>query len=257
MMRPTAVGWFLVASFLVGGAAFAVLMPEIWIGQIWIAVALGLAAYYLVMIRRAARAEKLEREGIPGEARILELTQTGMYVNQQPRVRLKLRIEAPGVPAFDAEDTYTVPLIALGALTRGRALRVYLDRTDPRRFTIDWFGDGGPAPALASFGAPPIDLNASPAAREAVLETLRSHGIDTEGTVDLRQQPAARAAVLDALARHGIDVAHDVAAAAPTTSVQPPATPLDRLQKLAELKDAGLITEEEFATHKARILDAL
>ena len=57
MMRPTAVGWFLVAFFLVGGGAFAVLMPEIWIGQIWIVVALGLAAYYFLMIRRAARAE--------------------------------------------------------------------------------------------------------------------------------------------------------------------------------------------------------
>jgi hypothetical protein len=257
-MRPTSVGWFLVALFLVGGAIFTVVMPDIWIGQIWMAVALGLAAYYVVMIRRATRAERLKREGIPGEGRILEMTQTGTYVNQQPRVRLKLRIEAPGVPAFEAEDTYTVPLIALGALTGGRALRVYLDRADPARFTIDWFGEGGRAPALASFGgAAPIDLNANPAAREAVLETLRSHGIDPEGSVDLRQRPAARAAVLDALARHGIDVAHGVAAAAPTTSVQPPATPLDRLQKLTELRQAGLITEDEFEKQKARILDAI
>src|SRR5687767_13520119 len=139
MMRPTNVGWVLVAFFLVGGVVFTVLMPEIWIGQIWIVVALALAAYYVLLSRKARQADALQREGIPAEAQILEMTQTGMYVNQQPRVRLKLRIEAPGVPAFETEDTYTVPLIGLGALTRGGGLRVYLDRKDPSRFAIDWF----------------------------------------------------------------------------------------------------------------------
>jgi hypothetical protein len=230
-MRPNTIGWLIVGLFLVGGVIFTILIPRIWIGQIWIAVSLGLAAYYLVMNRRADRAEKLKREGIPGQAEILELTQTGMYVNSQPRVRLKLRIEASGVPAYETEDTYTVPLVALGALTSGRVLQVYLDRADTSRFTIDWFG-GGPSPTLASFssGGPAIDL---------------------------RRQPAARAAVLDALARHGIDVAHGVAVAAPTTSIERAGTPLDRLQKLTELKDAGLITEQEFEQQRARILDTI
>jgi hypothetical protein len=172
---------------------------------------------------------------------------------------LKLRIEAPGVAAFESEDTYTVPLIALGALTGGRVLQVYLDRADTSRFTIDWFGGGvAPAPSLASFsGGPSIDLNASPEAREAVLDTLRAHGIDLEGTIDLRGNPAVRAAVLDALARHGVDVAHGVAAAAPGISVEPPASPLDRLEKLTELNDAGLITAKEFEQQKARILESI
>lgn len=261
MMRPNTIGWTLVAFFLVGGVIFTVLIPEIWIGQIWIAVSLVLAAVYYVMNRRARRGEKLKREGIPGEARIIEMTQTGMYLNEQPRVRLKLSIEASGVPPFEVEDTYTVPLIALGALTSGRPLKVYLDRADTSQFAIDWFGGadaGGQPPALASFGGgAPIDLNANPEARDAVLETLRSHGIDPEGNVDLRQQPAVRAAVLDALARHGIDVAHGVAAAAPATPVEPPSSPLDRLQKLTELKDAQLITDEEFEHERTRILDAI
>ncbi len=261
MMRPNTTGWILVAFFLLGGAVFTVLMPEIWIGQIWIAVSLFLAGWYYLMNRRARRGETLKREGIPGDARIVEMTQTGIYVNEQPRVRLKLSIEAPGVPAFEAADTYTVPLIALGALTSGRPLKVYLDRKDTSQFTIDWFGGtdaGGRAPALASFGGgAPIDLNANPEARDAVLETLRSHGIDPEGNVDIRQQPAVRAAVLDALARHGIDVAHGVAAAAPAVAVQPPSSPIDRLQKLTELKDSQLITDEEFEQQRTRILDAI
>jgi hypothetical protein len=259
MMRPNKIGWFIVAFFFIGGVIFTILIPRIWIGEIWIAVSLAVAAYYVLMNRRADRAEKLKREGIPGQAQILEATQTGMYVNEQPRVRLKLRIEAPGVTSFESEDTYTVPLIALGALTSGRMLQVYLDRADTSRFTIDWFGGGvSPSPAFAGFsGGSSIDLDASPEAREAVLDTLRSHGIDLEGTIDLRGNPAVRAAVLDALARHGVDVAHGVAAAAPGISVEPSATPLDRLQKLKELEDGGLITEREFEQQKARILDSI
>ena len=132
-MRPNRVGWALVAGFLIGGVVLAVWIPEVWIGQAWIAVAIAMAAYYLLMNRRADRADRLKREGIPGRARIVEMTQTGMYVNSQPRVRLKLLIQAPGVAEFEAEDTYTVPLIALGALTSGGTLPVYLDRVDPVR----------------------------------------------------------------------------------------------------------------------------
>lgn len=253
MMRPSRIGWFIVAFFFIGGVIFTILIPRIWIGEIWIAVSLALAAYYVLMNRRADRADKLKREGIPGQAQILEMTQTGVYVNEQPRVKLKLRIEAPGVEPFESEDTYTVPLVALGALTSGRVLQVYLDRADTSKFTIDWFG----GPAVAFPAGPSIDLNATPEAGQAVLDTLRAHGIDAQGTIDLRGNPAVRAAVLDALARHGIDVAHGVAAAAPGTSVEPPASPLDRMQKLRELKDAGLISEQEFERQKARILASI
>jgi hypothetical protein len=139
-MRPNPIGWFLVALFLGGGIALTILLPGAFIGQIWIGVAVLLAVIYGVMDRRANRSEQLQREGIPGRAEILGLTQTGMYYNEQPRIRLKLRVEAPGVPSFETTDTYTVPLAAVGALATGGALAVYLDRRDPKRFTIDWLG---------------------------------------------------------------------------------------------------------------------
>ncbi|MHB8670680.1 MAG: hypothetical protein ACYDAD_09010 [Acidimicrobiales bacterium] len=66
-MRPNWVGWFLVALFFVGGMAF--MIPEqtrgIWIGQIWVAVSLGLATLYVLMMRRADRADELRRGRCP------------------------------------------------------------------------------------------------------------------------------------------------------------------------------------------------
>ncbi|MBO2448341.1 SHOCT domain-containing protein [Actinomadura barringtoniae] len=45
-------------------------------------------------------------------------------------------------------------------------------------------------------------------------------------------------------------------AAQPAQPVQaaPPSDPIERLKSLAELKDKGVLTEEEFAAQKARIL---
>ena len=46
-----------------------------------------------------------------------------------------------------------------------------------------------------------------------------------------------------------------VSAAASTTAVQEPEQPLGRLQKLMELKNAQMITDEEFQRQKTRIIE--
>ncbi len=255
-MRPNAIGWVLVAFFFLGGVAFTVTIPGIWIGQIWIAVSLVLALVYWRMVGAARKAEALKRAGIRGQARILEASQTGTYVNEQPRVRLKLQIEAPGVTPFQAEKTVTVPLIALGALSSGRPLTVYLDRDQHQNFVIDWSPGGAPF-TIAPEGSDPIDLSAAAAAQQEVMRALQEHGVDTsKGTVDLRKLPEARAAVLEALRRHGVDAAHETAVADPATPVtkEEKGEPLDRLTKLMQLRAANLITDEELEEQRKRIL---
>src|SRR5215208_3191088 len=104
-MRANAVGWILVGFFVILGIAwtlvFTVFEPAgvegpAWIGgPIWIATGLLLATIYFALARRADSAEQLKREGIAGQAHVLEMTQTGAYINNQPRVRFRLRVEAP------------------------------------------------------------------------------------------------------------------------------------------------------------------
>ncbi len=77
---------------------------------------------------------------------------------------MRLRIEAPGVTAFETEDTVTVPLIALGSPQPGRALTVVLDPADPKRYVIDWAGNsGGPPIGLSLQDGRSVDLSAYPA----------------------------------------------------------------------------------------------
>ncbi len=180
-----------------------------------------------------------------------------MYVNNQPQVKLRLRIEAPGVPAYELEKRVTVPLIALGTLSSGRPLAVAIDPGDRDKIAIDWGGSGAAPATLSPAGGPPIDLNANPAAREAAMQAMRDHGIEPSGEVDLRSNPEARAAVVEALRKHGIDAAHGEAAANPATSVssEKKGEPLDRLTKLMQLRAANLITDEELQEYRKRILD--
>lgn len=260
-MRPNPVGWFLVVFFLVGGIVFWVTEPGIWIGQIWVAVALLLGLLYLGMKRAANAADVLKATGVRGTAQILEMRQTGTYVNEQPRVAFKLRVEAPGVPPFEDTTTVTVPLIALGQLSAGQPLTVFMPPGNPHDYVIDWSGAGGAVGApitVAAAGGIPAAVASGGDAGQAVMEALKKYGIDpASGTVDLRNLPAAREAVLNALREHGVDVAHQVATASPAIPIQPTGEPVERMTKLNQLRDAGLITPDEYEANRKRILEEL
>jgi hypothetical protein len=235
-------------------------MPGIGIGQIWVVVAVFLIALFAFLGRRSQKNQELMREGIHGTAQVLEVEQTGTYINHQPQVRLRLRIEAPGVAPYELTKRVTVPMIALGTVGSGRPLSVAIDPGDHERIAIDWGGSGAAPATLQPTGGPPIDLNANPAAREAAMQAMRDHGIAPSGEVDLRANPEARAAVLEALKQHGIDAAHGEAATNPETSVSPAEAkgePLDRLTKLMQLRAANLITDEELQDYRKRILDGV
>ena len=219
--------WFIIVFFLLGGIAFTVAIPGIWIGQIWIGVAVLLAIVFLLLGRREANWDRIKQEGIRGQARILSGGQTGTYINEQPVMNLTLRVEAPGVAPYELEKKVTVPLLAIASIGSGRPLPVYLEREKPEDIVIDW------NEVVASASMPQTQA----------------------ATIDLSQDPAAREGVLRALKEHGVDVAHAEAASNPGMPVADDSgAPLDRLQKLMELKNAQLITDEEFAEHKGRIL---
>lgn len=271
-MRPNKVGWFLVFLFGVGGLLFWQTIPEIWIGQIWMGVAALLAVIYVVMTLRANRANHLANTGTRGRADILEMTQTGTYINNQPRVKLRLRIQAPGVIPFETEDTVTVPLIALGALQPGRPLTVVLDPADPKEFVIDWSGNsGGPPITFQTEDGRTANLSGDPGTTAAVMQILAKYGIQP-GNMDLRGNPQVRNEVLGVIQRAGYlgsgptpgqpgNLAQFGSGAAmtgmPNAAAHPGGEdpdPAVRLTKLAQLRDAGAISPAEFEEHKRRIL---
>ena len=74
-------GFPLVLFFLIGGIVFWITIPDIFIGQIWVAVAVFVGGVFVFVGRRGAAQAKLKQTGIPGQAQILEIEQTGVYIN--------------------------------------------------------------------------------------------------------------------------------------------------------------------------------
>jgi hypothetical protein len=99
-----------------------------------------------------------------------------------------------------------------------------------------------------------IDARGDPALREAVLSALRAHGIPVDpakaaaGAGLPTPRPAAAPASPPAPA------APAPAAAASAPSTRPAGDRLDRLEQLGQLRDAGVLTAEEYDALRRRVL---
>lgn len=98
------------------------------------------------MSKNRAAAEQLLRTGAPGQARVLAVGQTGMYINNQPQLQIELEVHpspeaggyrGPSAP-FRASLRVIVPMMAMAAVQPGATVLVRFDPAAPGRIEIDW-----------------------------------------------------------------------------------------------------------------------
>jgi hypothetical protein len=149
----------------------------------------------IIVGRRAAATDALLTTGTPGTATITGLTQTGMYVNENPQIRMQLLVSLPGQTPYATQHTEIVPLMLLGRLNSGAPLNVRVDPMNLNRVAVDWSSSGfsgstsmidGVAMPMGGVGAVPVSGASSAAATGAT----RASGIDES----LAQVQAAMAA---------------------------------------------------------------
>jgi len=196
---------------------------------------------------RFRKANKLAATGIHGRAEVLEATQTGMYVNNRARVRLRVRIEAPGLTPFENEDEVIIPVIVRRSLHPGRLLPVLIDPADPGNFEIDWLGNAGEDSRQEPSRHEPSRHEPS---RHAAPADTGAGGMpdDQPGGTEPSGQP---------------DPTPVYEQYAPPPPPPPPSPqprlaedmdPAERLSKLIAMRNLGHISDEDFAEHKRRIL---
>jgi hypothetical protein len=153
--------------------------------------------------KKREKAQALFETGSRGVGEVIDVKDTGMTINDNPRVVMRFRIEPlDGSAPFEAEKKTTVS-------------RVEIPRVGDRFPT--WYD-----PADASSWA---------------YATVN----DDQGRAQIRQLFGAKA---DTMTGFG-----GAAAAAPAA-----ADPAERLRKLQELREGGLISDEEFEAKKAELL---
>jgi hypothetical protein len=124
-------------------------------GGIFVVVAIILIIAGLLAGRNASRTNQILQTGIPGTATITGLTQTGVYLNENPQIAMNLLIQLPGEVPYAANVKQVVPLMLLGRLSSGAPLNVRVDQMDRSKVEIDWNATGAIAPNPGmSYGSP-------------------------------------------------------------------------------------------------------
>lgn len=118
---------------------------------------------------------KLLREGIPGTATILGVSETGVYINQRPMAKLQLQITVPGRPPYTVEHNEVIPMLALGMITPGSTVPVAVDREDPDKLAIDWSGQT----RFRTMGAP---MGATPGGQSGSAGTPQPNTLSASGS---------------------------------------------------------------------------
>lgn len=92
--------------------------------------------------RRWARgyreAQRLRVQGVPGQAQVVGMRQTGVSMNEQPQIELNLSVQTEMHGAYPVTVKEYVPMMLLGTLSSGRPLPVKVDPANPQRLVIEW-----------------------------------------------------------------------------------------------------------------------
>ncbi len=98
-------------------------------GLVITAAAIGIPIY--LMRQNQKKAQALVASGTPGEATVLQLEDTGMRINDDPRVAVTLEVRIPGYPPYQIRKTMTLPLIRMSQVQVGSVVAVLADPTQP------------------------------------------------------------------------------------------------------------------------------
>jgi hypothetical protein len=164
----------------------------------------GLVALPIAGLKKL-KAARLTSGGIPAVGTVLAIEDTGVTLNNNPRLRVRFRIEpSNGIPPYEATKTATVPRVQIPRV--GDRYPLWLDPNDPNSWVF---------------------ANADAAAAPATPASLRQ--------------------IVD-LARHGARPAIPPPPVTGSTEV------VGELGRLNELRLAGALSAEEFATRTNALL---
>lgn len=101
-------------------------------GSIFLVVPLAISAGILIWaLAKRKRMENLVATGKQGTAVVLGLSDTGVTINDNPRINLLLEIHIPNYQPYQAQKTVSLPLIYLPQVQTGSTINILADPEQP------------------------------------------------------------------------------------------------------------------------------
>jgi hypothetical protein len=218
-------------GWLIGTAIFELILAGVFLvvggsgmaltGGILGVVGIGLLIFGIASLRKASATRRIDETGLAGTAQIVGLTQTGMYLNNNPQIGMQLMVSVPGRNPYQVEVRQFVPLMLLGSISVGGTLPVKVDQQDPSKVVIDW--DGGGVQPNAAFtsawgGAMPGMAGAMPGVMPGAMPMATTTTVNVGGQGNVEQLRAQLSATgLDGTAT--IQMAQDTGVAIGTSKL--------------------------------------
>jgi hypothetical protein len=93
--------------------------------------------FLVKLFKGQADKAKLRAEGEPAVAQILNGSETGLSINDQPEVNFTLLVQRQGHPPYQAQTKAIISQFKLARVQVGMTVPVSVDRNDPTRVVLD------------------------------------------------------------------------------------------------------------------------
>ena len=111
--------------------------------------------FYRLFFKPLINANRLQKTGLPGTARILEVKDTGMTINNNPMVKLIVEVKTSFGQKYTTECRVLVSRINPNAYSPGMELPVKIDPKNEMNVVIDFNGSQAPT----TEGIPPAGVD--------------------------------------------------------------------------------------------------
>ncbi len=88
------------------------------------------------VMRGAKQTQQLLATGVPAQARILQIGETGTYINNNPAVDILMEVMPQGRPPYQVQTRMVVSLIRLPSIQPGNIVPVKYDPNDPTKVAL-------------------------------------------------------------------------------------------------------------------------
>lgn len=147
MLKMNAGAWIGIIGGIIGllvgvGAVVATADKEgIYIGLGMLVLFGGMFyLFYRIFFKPMINASRLQKTGLPGKAKILEVRDTGVTINNNPQVKLILEVKNNLGQKYTTESRVLVSRINPGAYVPGMELPVKIDPKNEMNVVIDFGG---------------------------------------------------------------------------------------------------------------------
>lgn len=96
-----------------------------------VSLTIGVAIPLRSLRKNKKKADILKATGQKGDAKVLQLVDTGVRINDNPRVNLLLEVHIPGYPSYQVQKTVSIPKIRASQVQVGAVVPVLADPTQP------------------------------------------------------------------------------------------------------------------------------